>query len=413
MKIKSFFIAFLGIMLMAIPATAQAPQEITLTVSSDGPTKEDATKNALRTAIEQAFGAFVSANTTILNDELVKDEIVTVSNGSIKDYKEISAIQTDNGNHFVTLTATVSLPNLITYAKSHGSECEFAGNTFALNEKIRDLQYCNAEKILDNLKETVLHTKHMFDYNIILNEPKLEGDKYLLTGTIYIMGNGNTLSSILLMDNTIRELCKQLNPNGGYERINGCLYLTDTGVEPVIWMPKLNRDSWSLQKYTSLWFNGRDLLTKIAADFQICDNISTPTAINVRYRSDNDNNDPLSDIDYTFSREYPGCKVRGFGSIKKPYKQENFEKDCRDAKNSLVRDLRKYTDNRWFKMDNEGLVLDPNIEFPISYSVVPSDYGWAIKMVYLYLPLAKVNVSFNIPKEDIGKYSKFWIEPKQ
>ena len=70
---------------------AIATDEITLTVSSDGPTKDDAVKNALRTAIEQAYGAFVSANATILNDELVKDEIVTVSNGSIKDYKEISS----------------------------------------------------------------------------------------------------------------------------------------------------------------------------------------------------------------------------------------------------------------------------------------------------------------------------------
>ena len=35
----------------------------------------------------------MSANTTILNDELVKDEIVTVSNGSIKDYKEVSSFE--------------------------------------------------------------------------------------------------------------------------------------------------------------------------------------------------------------------------------------------------------------------------------------------------------------------------------
>ncbi len=72
---------------------AIATDEITLTVSSDGPTKDDAVKNALRTAIEQSYGAFVSANTSILNDELVKDEIVTVSNGSIKDYKEISSVK--------------------------------------------------------------------------------------------------------------------------------------------------------------------------------------------------------------------------------------------------------------------------------------------------------------------------------
>ena len=64
---------------------AEVLQEITLTVSADGKTKEEATQNALRSAIEQAYGTFVSAKTTILNDELVKDEIVTVSNGSIKD----------------------------------------------------------------------------------------------------------------------------------------------------------------------------------------------------------------------------------------------------------------------------------------------------------------------------------------
>ncbi|MBD5251671.1 MAG: hypothetical protein HDS49_01365, partial [Bacteroides sp.] len=55
----------------ATPVKANPNEEITLTVSSDGPTKDDAVKNALRLAIEQAYGAFVSANTTILNDDLV------------------------------------------------------------------------------------------------------------------------------------------------------------------------------------------------------------------------------------------------------------------------------------------------------------------------------------------------------
>lgn len=139
MNFKPLLIALLGYIFLTIPMTAQTKDEVTLTVSSDGATKEDAVKNALRSAIEQAYGAFVSANTTILNDELVKDEIVTVSNGSIKEYKEIAAIQTDNGNYLVTLSATVSLPNLITYAKSHGSECEFAGNTFGMEMKLFEL----------------------------------------------------------------------------------------------------------------------------------------------------------------------------------------------------------------------------------------------------------------------------------
>lgn len=130
--------------------------EISLTVTSDGLTKDDAIKNALRTAIEQAYGAFVSANTTILNDELVRDEIVTVSNGSIKEYKILSEYEKADGSGYsVTANATVSLPHLITYAKNHGSECEFAGNTFGMEMKLFNLQKENELKAIYNLIPTV------------------------------------------------------------------------------------------------------------------------------------------------------------------------------------------------------------------------------------------------------------------
>ena len=174
MNIKVLFVTLLTAILSAMSISAEAQQEVTLTVSSDGPTKEDATKNALRNAIEQAFGAFVSANTTILNDELVKDEIVTVSNGSIKEYKEISAVQTSDGKHMVTLSATVNLPNLITYAKSHGSECEFAGNTFDMEMKLFELQKQNELKALYNLTdqiEAVLPS--MLKHELIVGEPRI------------------------------------------------------------------------------------------------------------------------------------------------------------------------------------------------------------------------------------------------
>lgn len=137
---------------ICLPCFAQSNEEITLTVSSDGPTKDDAIKNALRTAIEQAYGAFVSANTTILNDDLVKDEIVTITTGAIKDYTLISETEKPDGNgYFVTAKATVSLPNLIKYAQNHGSECEFAGNTFGMQMKLWELQKKNELIALDNL----------------------------------------------------------------------------------------------------------------------------------------------------------------------------------------------------------------------------------------------------------------------
>lgn len=179
MNIKSFILAIFAIVMMVLPAAAEAPQEVTLTVTSDGPTKEDATKNALRTAIEQAYGAFVSANTTILNDELVKDEIVTVSNGSIKDYKEITSAQTPNGSYNITLSATVSLPNLISYAKSHGSECEFAGNIFGMEMKLFKIQKENELKALYNSIPVIeAMIRNSIRWNMEVEEPRLASNEY-------------------------------------------------------------------------------------------------------------------------------------------------------------------------------------------------------------------------------------------
>lgn len=46
--------------------------EISLTVIGEGKTKEHAKMNALRNAIEGAFGTFISSNTSVLKDELIK-----------------------------------------------------------------------------------------------------------------------------------------------------------------------------------------------------------------------------------------------------------------------------------------------------------------------------------------------------
>ncbi|MBD5316503.1 MAG: hypothetical protein HDS11_02370 [Bacteroides sp.] len=175
MKLIIRIITLLIVLIIPKPSHAQENQEITLTVSSDGPTKDEAVKNALRLAIEQAYGAFVSANTTILNDELVKDEIVTISNGAIKEYKIISdARKPDGSGYVVTANATVSLPHLVTYAKNHGSECEFAGNTFGMQMKLFELQKKNELKALDNLFSQVVAMIPSYEnWSLTVDEPSV------------------------------------------------------------------------------------------------------------------------------------------------------------------------------------------------------------------------------------------------
>lgn len=161
---------------ICLPCFAQSNEEITLTVSSDGPTKDDAIKNALRTAIEQAYGAFVSANTTILNDDLVKDEIVTISTGAIKNYAVVSEYEKKDGNGYgVTVNATVSLPHLVKYAQNHGSECEFAGNTFGMQMKLWELQKKNELLALEHLLVKVENLlPSMINWEIAIRGPKLK-----------------------------------------------------------------------------------------------------------------------------------------------------------------------------------------------------------------------------------------------
>ena len=192
---------------------AVATDEITLTVSSDGPTKDDAVKNALRTAIEQSYGAFVSANTSILNDELVKDEIVTVSNGSIKDYKEISSVKTGDGTYSVTLSATVSLPHLITYAKNHGSECEFAGNTFGMEMKLFELQRENELKALYNLSDMIegmLPTT--MKYELVVGEPKIPDVRGLETDITRYVPIGKDRNILDNIEECEHRICLRYDP---------------------------------------------------------------------------------------------------------------------------------------------------------------------------------------------------------
>lgn len=153
-------------------------KEASLVVNGTRHTKEEATRNALRSAIEQAFGTFVSANTEVLNDDLIKDEIVTVTTGNIKNYKELYCNQ--NGDNFdVSLQATVSIGRLISYAQNKGMKTELAGASFAMNMKMRKLNKENERKAMDNLKHQlcIMANSGLFDYKIEIGDPHMATEK--------------------------------------------------------------------------------------------------------------------------------------------------------------------------------------------------------------------------------------------
>ena len=124
---------------------------VTVVTVSGGETKSEAIKFALRDALEQTYGTFISSNTKILNDELVKDEIVSISSGNIKDYEIISELQLPNGFFSVTISSQVSLKSFATYMQKKGHKVSFSGSKFSMNIKLLKLNEESEKKAINNM----------------------------------------------------------------------------------------------------------------------------------------------------------------------------------------------------------------------------------------------------------------------
>jgi hypothetical protein len=197
---KKYFL-LLGILTSTLYLKAQTDslsnndKIVTLTVTGQGKTIDEAKINALRSAIEQAFGAFVSSKTTILNDSLIKDEIVSVSNGNIQKYEVLNETPSPDGSYATTLKAIVSVSKLTSFCESKGVEVEFKGGLFSINIK---QQILNEKAELKAIWETLFFLNPIinqsFDYTIKTSEPKSLDDRNLnweIPITVSVISNKN------------------------------------------------------------------------------------------------------------------------------------------------------------------------------------------------------------------------------
>lgn len=180
----------------SLNAYSQDIKNVTLVVSGQGKTQEEAKQNALRSAIEQAFGTFISSKTEILNDDIVKDEIVSVANGSIQNFEIISETQIPNGGYSSSLKATVSVTKLTSYVESKGIAVEFKGGIFAANMRQKTLMEEAEYKAVLNLCDVswkILSSSIEFELELA-KEPILiskENQKYGLGILIKAKSNAN------------------------------------------------------------------------------------------------------------------------------------------------------------------------------------------------------------------------------
>ena len=178
---------------------------VTLMVTGEGDTKDEAIKIALRNALEQTFGAFVSSNTTIINEELVKDEIVSISSGYIRNYHCL-AENSINGKWYVSVQAVVSVDRVIEFVKSQkGSNVKVDFSSFVMNAKLEELNKRNKEIVISDIYHQIQKIPYTtrFDYGeIIISEPEelsgyeaahyhTKGMKYKISVLVNVRANKN------------------------------------------------------------------------------------------------------------------------------------------------------------------------------------------------------------------------------
>lgn len=81
-----------------------------ITITGYGNSYDEAERDALRNAVEQALGTMVEANTLVQNSMLVNDEIYTKSKGFVNNYSIVNK-NVHGGTYEETITADVSTDN--------------------------------------------------------------------------------------------------------------------------------------------------------------------------------------------------------------------------------------------------------------------------------------------------------------
>jgi hypothetical protein len=215
-------------LIINLSAFSQDDKTVTLVVSGQGKTQDEAKQNALRSAIEQAFGTFISSKTEILNDNLVKDEIVSIANGNIQKFDIISEVQIPDGGYATTLKATVSVTKLTSFVESKGVEVEFKGSLFGANLRQQKLNEEAEYKAILNLCQTSNEIlSKSLDYSLEVGDPikAPESNDYQVLYTVKATPNNNFDQFVNNFHSNIKFISMPVAEQEDFKKLNKEIYI--------------------------------------------------------------------------------------------------------------------------------------------------------------------------------------------
>lgn len=135
-------------------------QAKTIVTTGYGENKEEALKNAFKSAVERYVGVLVDADTVVKNNKVIKDEILTASNGYIQSYDEISTKKSGDLIE-VEIKALVKYQEVFDKVKSLDIATSAINNTKDIYAKVISKRVAkeDAEKILKKSIEDLMSSK--------------------------------------------------------------------------------------------------------------------------------------------------------------------------------------------------------------------------------------------------------------
>lgn len=201
---------------------------VKLTVSANGNSYEQAVTNALKSSIEQVFGAFITTKTVIANDSLLKDELVSVSAGNVENYNIVSKYKVSDSFYNVTLVATISTKRLLSFVQNKDASASINGNLFVQNIELQRLNEENETKTLKNISYVSKQIiQKSLDFDVSITDPVKDTDVdslFNIKVRVNTKFNKNIINLSDYLYSNIKKLAMKNEEISSYQKIGKKVY---------------------------------------------------------------------------------------------------------------------------------------------------------------------------------------------
>jgi hypothetical protein len=167
MKTRRNLLFYLMFFILSLKSFAQDPS-VKVVGIGNGLNESESVNAALRNCIEKTYGVFINISSEVENDQLVKDKISSVAQGSIKSYKIIESL---DGGKQVTISAELSPSKVVEIVKAQGYKIELKGSVYAQNALIEEYYKKQESEIIKDFINRCSNINY-FDFKYTVTEPR-------------------------------------------------------------------------------------------------------------------------------------------------------------------------------------------------------------------------------------------------